>query len=75
MYSYVDDVTSQYDLDHLKAANMEHILKAGFQLKPGGRSPRTDGKMKAEAMTVVLPDQMGDDNKVLGGRALCHDFS
>lgn len=78
--SYVDDLlTSDNDLSHLKAtvANVERILKAGgFQLKPwvfSGQSGRQQSQeelgdqVRAKAGTMVLPNQMGDnDNKALG---------
>ena len=75
--SYVDDVlTSQNDLDRLRAitANVESILKAGgFQLKPwvfseqSGRQDEPDNSARAKEGTLVLPNQMGDDdNKALG---------
>ena len=78
--SYVDDVlTSQNDLGRLRTitANVENILKAGgFQLKPwvfSGQSGRqephdeTDDRARAKEGTLVLPNQMGDDdNKALG---------
>ena len=55
-------------------ANVEHILKAGgFELKPwvlsgqGGRKECDDKLKKCKAETLVLPNQMqDDDNKALG---------
>lgn len=87
--SYVDDIlTSHNNLDQLKTitANVEWILKAeGFELKPwvfsgqSGRKECNDELEKAKAKTMILPNQMrDDDNKVPGlhsrGRqAPCHD--
>ncbi|XP_058477623.1 uncharacterized protein LOC131448851 [Solea solea] len=75
--SYVDDIlTSHNDLDQLKTitANVQLILKAGgFELKPwvyseqSGRKECSDKLEKAVEKTMVLPNQMRDeDNKALG---------
>ncbi|KAJ8011820.1 hypothetical protein DPEC_G00062230 [Dallia pectoralis] len=76
--SYVDDLlTSLNDLNKLDeiTANVEEILKAGgFFLKPwvrSGQSGRqrteTDGLTETEGKTLILPNQMRDeDNKALG---------
>lgn len=76
--SYVDDLlTSQNDLDKLDkiTANVEEILKAGgFFLKPWVRSGQSgrqgmevEGLSKAQSKTLILPNQMRDeDNKALG---------
>lgn len=74
--SYVDNIlTSHSDLEKLKAitANVKQILKAGgFLLKPwvfSGQSERKvneDGSKRAEVKTMILPNQMRDeDNKAL----------
>lgn len=75
--SYVNDIlTSHNNLDQLKTitANVERILKAGsFELKPwvfsgqSGRKDCNDKLEKTKAKTMVLPNQMhDDDNKALG---------
>lgn len=74
--SYADDILPSHDdLDQLKtiAAHVEWILKAGgFELKPwvfSGQSGRREcsDKLEKTTKTMVLPNQMrDDDNKALG---------
>ncbi|CAI5659844.1 unnamed protein product, partial [Oreochromis niloticus] len=75
--AYVDDIlTSHNDLDHLRllTANIEHILRAGgFYMKPwvySSQSGREEAKRelpRSEAKTIILPNQLTeDDNKALG---------
>ena len=75
--SYVDDIlTSHNSLDQLEVitANVEQILKAGgFELKPwvlsgqSGRKEESDKLKEDKKETVILPNQMrDDDNKALG---------
>ncbi|KAL3991581.1 G protein-coupled receptor kinase [Sarotherodon galilaeus] len=75
--AYVDDIlTSHNDLDHLRrlTANIERILRAGgFYMKPwvySSQSGREEAKKelpRSEAKTIILPNQLTeDDNKALG---------
>lgn len=75
--AYVDDIlTSHNNIDELKTitANVEQILKAGgFELKPwvfsgqSGRKECSDEHEESRGKTMVLPNQMrDDDNKALG---------
>ncbi|KAL3973928.1 GTP-binding protein [Sarotherodon galilaeus] len=75
--SYVDDIlTSHNDMNQLEVIteNTGRILKAGgFELKPwvlsgqSGRRKRDDKGEKTRMKTIVLPNQMRDEeNKALG---------
>lgn len=75
--SYVDDIlTSHNDMNQLEVIteNIGRILKAGgFELKPwvlsgqSGRRKRDDKSEKTRVKTIVLPNQMRDEeNKALG---------